>query len=201
MIKHFVAFGVIFMVVVILGFSFYLQVDDLAGCSERPSTESKCQKVDAIVAISGGDTKARTNQAIDLYKNGWADKLIFSGAAEDKTGPSNAAVMERIAIAAGVPKSAIKIDENSETTKQNAENSETIFSENGIKKVILVTSGYHQRRASLEFNQRAVGVVILSHPVKNDKDWSNLWWLTPTGWFLAVSEVIKVGIFYAAKVF
>jgi len=195
-IKHFVIFGIIFIIATILGINFYLQIDNLAGCGEKPGTGTNCQKVDAIIAISGGDTTARTDEAIVFYKNGWADILIFSGAAQDKSGPSNAAVMKKNAISAGVPESAIKIDEYSETTKQNAENSKAIFTKNNINSVILVTSGYHQRRASLEFNRRASNVKILNHPVKSDKDWSMLWWMTPTGWFLAVSEIIKIGIFY-----
>lgn len=197
MIKHFIIFGIILVITTVLGLSFYLQIDDLVGCNEKIGTGKNCQKVDAIVAVSGGDTMARTNEAINLYKNGWSDLLIFSGAAQDKTGPSNAAAMKKNAINAGVPESAIKLDEYSETTKQNAENSQTIFVKNNIKSVILVTSGYHQRRASLEFNKRANNVKILSHPVGSDKDWSALWWLTPTGWFLSISEVIKIGIFYA----
>jgi len=200
MIKRFIFFCLFIAVATVLGLSFYLQANDLASCSERPGIGENCQKVDAVVAISGGDTNARANEAIALYKNGWADLLIFSGAAEDKTGPSNAAVMKTAAISAGVPASSILIDEQSETTKQNAENSKTIFTENNIKSVILVTSGYHQRRASLEFGKRANGVKILSHPVKSDKDWSLLWWTTPTGWFLSVSEVVKIVVFYATGV-
>lgn len=198
MIKHFVIFGIIVIVATVLGINFYLQIDNLAGCGEKPDNTASCQKADAIVAISGGDTTARTNEAITFYKNGWADTLIFSGAAQDKSGPSNAAVMKKNAISAGVPESAIMIDEYSETTKQNAENSISLFTKNNIKSVILVTSGYHQRRASLEFDKRASGIKVLSHPVKSDKDWSLFWWLSPTGWFLAVSELIKIGIFYAS---
>lgn len=198
MIKHFVIFGIFLVVATILGLTFYLQVNDLAGCDDRPSVGVNCQKADAIVAVSGGDTDARTNQAISLYKKGWAGKLIFSGAAEDKTGPSNAAVMRKIAITAGVPASSVLIDERSETTKQNAENSKLIFDENNMKSVILVTSGYHQRRASLEFKKVAGGVNILNSPVKSDKSWSFLWWLTPVGWFLSISEATKVVIFYTA---
>lgn len=200
MIKHFVIFSILMAIIAILGINFYLQVDDMIGCSDKPSSTGNCQKVDAVVAISGGDTTARTDEAIAFYKNGWSDILIFSGAAEDKTGPSNALVMKRAALAAGVPDSAIKIDEYSETTKQNAENSNKLFINNNIKSVILITSGYHQRRSSLEFNKSAVNVKIINHPLKSDKGWSNLWWLSPTGWFLAVGELIKIGIFYTTGV-
>lgn len=200
MIKHFMIFFIILIFGIILGIGFYLQADDMASCKDMPNSQIGCQKVDAIVAVSGGDTTARTNEAILMYKNGWADALIFSGAAEDKSGPSNALVMKRAAIAAGVPDLAILIDEGSETTKQNAQNSKNIFKKNNVKSVILVTSGYHQRRASLEFKKLAGDVKIYSHPLKTDKDWSFFWWISPTGWFLAISELIKIGIFYTTGV-
>src|SRR5690606_33068531 len=81
----------------------YLGPDDLMGCSTRPSSEPGCEPADVIVAVSGGDTAARTREAIRLYHDGWAPRLVFSGAAEDKNSPSNAAVMRDIALASGVP--------------------------------------------------------------------------------------------------
>lgn len=184
------------IVISLIGISLYLQPDDLRDCDLKPSLSKNCQTVDAIVAISGGDTLARANQAIKLYKNGWADKIIFSGAAQDKSGPSNAAVMKGAAEKAGIPDSEIYIDEYSETTQQNAINTQSIFSDNNIKSVILVTSGYHQRRASLEFNKRAGGVSIINHPVLIDNDWSFWWWTNFRGWWLAVGELIKIIAFY-----
>jgi uncharacterized SAM-binding protein YcdF (DUF218 family) len=184
-------------IVVILGLSLFLAPNDLAGCSDGPSDVSRCQKADAIVAISGGDTTARANEAIRLYQNGWASKLIFSGAAQDTSGPSNAEVMQQIALDAGVPVSSIIIEEEGKTTKENAENTQDIFQQNEITSVILVTSAYHQRRASLEFNKRAAGTVqVRNHPVATDKQWSGLWWMTPTGWYLAVTEFFKIVAFY-----
>ena len=197
---RFILGPVVIVVVLIIGLSIYLQPDDLGQCGKTPGTDTNCQIVDAIVAISGGDTEARTNQAVDLYKNGWSKTLIFSGAAQDKTGPSNAATMKALAISSGVPTSAIYLDEYSATTQQNAENTQTIFSTRNIKSVILVTSGYHQRRASLEFNKRTHDVTILNHPVKTDKDWSFWWWVTPYGWWLAISEFSKIIAFYVVGI-
>jgi uncharacterized SAM-binding protein YcdF (DUF218 family) len=191
---------VVIVVAIIIGISVYLQPNDLSKCNKTPGIFGVCQPVDAIVAISGGDTSARANWAISLYKNGWSDKLIFSGAAEDKSGPSNAAVMKKLAIAAGVPSESIYIDEYSDTTSQNAKDTQTIFAEHNIKSVILVTSGYHQRRASLEFNKRAKGVVILNSPVQTDKDWSFWWWTTLRGWWLAISELAKIVFFYISGI-
>jgi uncharacterized SAM-binding protein YcdF (DUF218 family) len=182
--------------VVIIGLSIYLGPDDLSGCEASPGTSKQCAVADAVVAVSGGDTAARTQEAVRLYKNGWAPKLIFSGAAQDKSGPSNAEVMRREARDSGVPDSDILTEELGETTKQNAENTQNILEKNNISSVILVTSAYHQRRAGLEFDKRTSGVEVRNHPVSHDNQWSGLWWLTPIGWFLAVGEFTKIIAFY-----
>lgn len=182
--------------IIIFGLSIYLTPNDLKHCPKRPTGQGKCRSVDAIVAVSGGDTLARTQEAVRLYKRGWAETLIFSGAAQDKSGPSNAAVMRQEAIKAGVSPAAILIEEYSETTKENAVKTHQLLEDRQINSVILVTSAYHQRRAGLEFSSRAEGVTVLNHPVKEDKQWSTLWWLTPEGWYLALSEFFKVLLFY-----
>lgn len=188
---------VIMFVVIVSGVSSYLGPDGLEGCKQQP-TVGKCEKVDAVVAISGGDTQARTAEAIDLYLNGWSKWIIFSGAAADKSGPSNAEAMMNQALAAGVPSASILLDTTSETTKENATNTSNIFEKNNINSVILVTSAYHQRRASLEFGDRAGSqVLIVNHPVSADNQWNSWWWTTPTGWWLAVGEMFKIIAFYA----
>lgn len=180
---------------VIIAIGRVLGPDDLASCSVSPSAEAGCQAADAIVAVSGGDTGARTEEAIKLYHNGWAPKLVFSGAAHDDDSPSNAAVMRDIALHRGVPESDILIDEYSRTTQQNAEETVGLLGERSVSSIILVTSAYHQRRASLEFGSRFSGTVR-NHPVAEDRQWSQWWWLTPGGWFLALSEIAKVILFY-----
>lgn len=175
----------------------YLGPDDLAKCSSTPSGKEGCSKADAIIAVSGGDTNARTQKAVDLYKRGWADKLIFSGAAADKSGPSNAEAMRKYALTRGVPAGAIIIEGSSETTHENAKLSYGVFKNYNFNRVILVTSAYHQRRASIEFRD-SVGdtTEIINHPVKRDNQWSQWWWLTPNGWYLAGSELTKILLVY-----
>lgn len=188
----------VMFIIAVVGIGSYLSPDGLDHCEQQPSERSGCRSVDAIVAISGGDTRARTAEAINMYKNGWANLLIFSGAAADKSGPSNAEAMMLQAINAGVSPSSILLDETSETTKENAANTTNLFVQNKIQSVILVTSSYHQRRAGLEFGHRAgAGIRIVNHPVKADNQWNSWWWTTPTGWWLAISEIFKVVVFYA----
>ena len=193
-IKFLIAF--IFTTVFIVLLGLYLGPDDLSHCDKIPSNVKACEASDAIVAVSGGDTVARTNEAISLYKFGWGKKLVFSGAAADKSGPSNAKAMKKLAEEAGIDSNDIIIEEYSENTRENAKNTINIFNKYNIKSVILVTSSYHQRRAGLEFQQRSSDVKIRNHPVASDNQWSNLWWLTPTGWYLAITESVKIVNFY-----
>lgn len=183
-------------VLLIVGLSIYLQPNDFMSCGDRPVEGSSCAAADAVVVVSGGDTQARTAAGIRLYLNGWAEYLVLSGAALDKTGPSNAAAMKVQAERAGVPGYAILVDEEAMNTKENAENTHSIIAERHLDDIILVTSGYHQRRASLEFNKNADGTRIRNYPVMHDDDWSWHWWLTPRGWWLAGVEVAKIIAFY-----
>lgn len=193
---------VVFIVIVALALVFgvalpsYLAPNDLAHCS-APSSSGPCQTADAVVAISGGDTTARAHEAVKLYKAGWAHTLIFSGAASDKSGPSNAAAMKTDAESLGVSADAILIDENANTTAENAEDVTKIATDHGFKRMIVVTSGYHERRATLEFKKAGGSTMqIVSHPVESDNQWSNWWWATPVGWWLSGSELVKIGAFY-----
>ena len=57
-------------VVIVIGLSIYLAPDDLAKCPKGPTMTSPCVAADAIVAVSGGDTQARTDEAIRLLDIG-----------------------------------------------------------------------------------------------------------------------------------
>lgn len=191
-----ILFLLVVAALVVVGIGAYLGPDDLAGCPVQPTTDGRCRPADAIIAVSGGDTAARAEEAIKLYQNGWAPKLVFSGAAQDETGPSNAAVMKQSAVAAGVSDKDILIDETGRTTEQNAEATKALLSGDSMSSVIVVTSAYHQRRAGLEFQRVYGGIQVRNHPVKQDRQWSPWWWTTPGGWYLVIGEIAKIAVSY-----
>ena len=156
------------------------------------SPQSPLAKSDAIVAISGGDTAARTDAAVQLYKDGWAKHIIFSGAAQDANGPSNARAMATNAEADGVPKSAIQLDETSTDTEENAADVAKIVKADGYHQIILVTSPYHQRRASTVFHRAlGSGITLLNHS-SIDPAWRRShWWATSYSTQLTLSELQK----------
>ena len=165
----------------------------LFGIGYYLSPQSPMQKADAIVAISGGETQERALEAIKLYRQGWAPVIIFSGAAADSSGPSNAKAMADLAIQAGIPAPDILLDKTSENTEQNATNVASIIHQQGFTSIILVTSPYHQRRADIVF-RRALGsnVAILDHSAV-DTGWRRSdWWATAASRRLTFSELSKV---------
>ncbi len=190
----------LFFTLMVISIGAYLSPDDLVRCGAKPTDLAGCEKVDAIVAVSGGNTSVRAAEAIKLYEAGWAKYIIFSGAAFDEASPSNAAVMKEQAIAAGVPEADILTEDTSRTTHQNAEQTSKLLEEYRISRLIVVTSPYHQRRAGLEFKAIAGDkVAVLNHPAWGDPDWQWYWWATPRGWWLAIGELVKVGATHAGE--
>lgn len=182
-------------VVIVLLIGAFLTPNDLAGCPDAPTGEGHCAPADAVIAVSGGDTAARAEQAIELYQRGWAPEIVFSGAAQDETGPSNAAAMRQIALQSGVPAEDILIEESGRTTYQNAVETSTLLN-GSVASVIVVTSAYHQRRASLEFERAFDPVSVRNSPVLQDRQWSPWWWSTPRGWYLTMGELMKIAVYY-----
>lgn len=176
----------IIFLIIMLGLSIFLSPNDMAGCSNRPNRDVvSCHAADVIVAISGGDTRLRTEKAIGLYKNGWAEHIIFAGDSADPNSPSNAEEMRNIALNAGVPDEAILLDKVSRNTRENAKNVAEILQENGWTDIILVSQNYHLRRARMHFALAAPDARIRTIAAQPD----NFWWATPRGWIRVVTEL------------
>ncbi len=154
---------------------------------------------DVIVAVSG-DTGPRTETAVSLWKQGLAPLVIFSGASLDPDSVSSAELMKREAVRLGVPAAAILLEPSSATTEENAKLTAQLMSARGLHSAILVTSPYHQRRASVLFERAFAprGLVFRNHPAE-DPSWDpNRWFLQEPSRTLTLVELAKLG---AALVF
>ena len=181
---------------IILGIALALFAVAFFGLGFFLSPQSEPKNADAIVVVSGGQTTTRAEKGIELYKEGLAKNIIFSGAALDD-GPSNAIAMRNQAIEAGVPVRTILIDSDSQNTFQNATNSKRSLEEIGAKNIILVTSPNHQRRTSETFSK----VLGKDYQIQNvssfDNRWSKAqWWNTEFGRNISISELQKLLYIY-----
>jgi len=180
--------GAISIVAVLVGIGHWLDVTDPLA------------KADAIVAISG-DTGARAETAIALWKQGYAPLLIFSGGSSDPESVASAELMKRIAVAAGVPADAIAVEGASATTEENAKRVAELMKERGLGTAILVTSPYHQRRAAMLFEREfgRAALTFRNHPAE-DPDWDpNLWWTSDPSRRLTLLELAKLGALVAGQ--
>src|SRR6478752_199041 len=95
------------VMLLVLGLIAGLAIIFFFGIGYYLSPQSELTKADTIVAISGGETDARTAEAVKLYKDGWGANIIFSGAALDPASPSNARTMEGLAGSRAAPEKMI----------------------------------------------------------------------------------------------
>jgi uncharacterized SAM-binding protein YcdF (DUF218 family) len=157
------------------------------------SPQDNLEKTDMIVVVSGGDNDARIEKGIQLYREGWAPLILFSGAAAEGD-VSNAKAMKRIAVAKGIPSEKILMEEKSKTTQENADFSAVVLAQENAKSIILVTSPYHQRRTYNLFKKALPDVKILNQSAL-DSNWRKKgWWQTNVGRFLTVGELGKIFI-------
>ena len=164
------------------------------------AVEDPLEKVDAIVAISG-DTGARADTAITLWKAGWAPIIVFSGAAIDPESVSSAEIMRREALRQGVPENAVLVEGASTTTEENAAEVAKLMTGRKLRSAILVTSPYHQRRAAYEFHRAfdPRGLVFRNHPA-NDSEWNAfLWWRQEPVRSRTLLELVKLGAVYLSQ--
>ena len=95
--------------------------------------------------------QARTRKAIELYKMGYASKIIFTGGSVDER-PSEAKTAMKYALSISeVPKEAFLLEEKSTTTRTNAKFAKEKFS--NVDSVIVVSDSYHIYRAERIFNR------------------------------------------------
>lgn len=164
--------------------------------------EDALRPADVIVAVSG-DTGARTQTAVALWKQGYAPTIIFAGAAVDPDSASSGELMKREAVARGVPAAAILVEPSSSTTQENARAVAELMKARDLTTAILVTSPYHQRRAANLFGREfaPIGLRFTNYPAR-DPQWDpNTWWLQEPARTLTVIELAKLALEVANSIF
>jgi uncharacterized SAM-binding protein YcdF (DUF218 family) len=143
-------------------------------------------RADAIVALGGGMRPATSRNpypdlgsAADRYWHAWrlwrADKapeiVVSGGALPWREGPgSEAEAAVRFLVDLGVPADRILLESASLDTRQNAEMTEAVLRTRGARRVLLVTSALHMRRALAHFDIPGVDVIPVAtdHEVGDD---------------------------------
>ena len=172
------------------------------GIGHFLDVEDPLKPADVIVALSG-DTGARTETAVGLWRRGFAPLIIFAGASEDPNSVASGELMKRDAMTQGVPESAILVEPSSNTTQENARQVASLMRASGLVTAILVTSPYHQRRAADLFGREfgPAKLTFTNYPAR-DPQWDpNTWWLHEPARTLTVVELAKLSVELANSAF
>jgi uncharacterized SAM-binding protein YcdF (DUF218 family) len=162
--------------------------------------EDPLRPADVIVALSG-DTGARTETAVELWRRAYAPLIIFAGASEDPNSVASGELMKREAMTLGVPEAAILVEPSSNTTQENARQVASLMKARGLTSAILVTSPYHQRRAANLFGAEfgPAKLTFTNFPAR-DPEWDpNTWWLHEPARTLTVVELAKLSVEVASS--
>ena len=122
----------------------------------RPEKRWKRERYDCAVvcgcpAGEGGVPsrvmKTRVEKAVELWREGKAEKLIFSGAAV-KNSYVEAEVMKAYAWTLGVPDDVVITEPEAVSTYHNMKLVKPLMENNGLKNCIVVTNSWHLRKAA-----------------------------------------------------
>lgn len=123
---------------------------------------------DVLVLLGGGSNHhERAQYAAELYKAGAAHWVLC-------TGKGDCAANEEVLEKAGVPAAVILTEDKSANTSENARFSRPILHRVGAKRVIIVTSWFHSRRAWHVFHHYAPDLVLYSRPSR--ESYENFSW-------------------------
>jgi uncharacterized SAM-binding protein YcdF (DUF218 family) len=120
---------------------------------------------------AGGGFQERVTQAIELYRAGHAPRMVFSSGFVFTM--REAEVMKAVAVANGVPADAIVLEEAATNTRENILFTKQILEAHGWRRVLLVSSPYHMRRATLAWHRLAPEIEVTATPVPESQFYSH----------------------------
>jgi uncharacterized SAM-binding protein YcdF (DUF218 family) len=112
----------------------------------------------------------RTGAAVELWQAGYASHLILTGGYTSFGIESH--YLAELAIKANIPTTQISLEEHSQNTVENLQNSKKLMAKYGWKSVILVSEPYHLYRARQQAADLNMGVVGW-WPAMQSSDWKD----------------------------
>ena len=145
---------------------------------------SKKTKVDAILVLGAAQyngnpstvLKARIEHALDLYNRGIAPYIIVTGGGQPGDKTTEASASADFFLKAGVPDENILREVKGSSTYDSLRDTAVFAKARGIKKVVIVTDGFHELRAKLiaeEVGLDAISSPAKNSPIKGKAEWKN----------------------------
>lgn len=151
---------------------------------------------DALIVLGDDNYAAdRAFHAAELYREGVAPVVVASGRML-RQNVSVADIMEHDLESFGVPAASIvKLSHRAQNTREEAVEDARLIQTRGWKRVLVVTSNYHARRARFIFERVLPANVSLRVSGARDSEFDpSRWWQTRQGQKLFISELASYAV-------
>jgi uncharacterized SAM-binding protein YcdF (DUF218 family)/glycosyltransferase involved in cell wall biosynthesis len=160
------------------------------------------QRADAIIVFGGGVGESgrannssyqdRVQEAVALYEGGFARNVVFSSGFTYLF--QEAQVMKALAVSLGVPAADIVLETRAGNTQEYVLSVRNIAEREGWHRVLLVSSPYHMRRATLTWRKLAPEIAVVSTPATQSQYYAH-------GFGASLEQIRGIAQEYAALVY
>ncbi len=178
------------------GTLYLLRVPILEAAGGFWVTEDPAAHADAIVILGDDNFYAdRAERAAELYRQGWAPRVVASGRYL-RPYVSIADLMQRDLQERGVPPEAIQpAPQHADNTLEEARALAPLLLQNHWKRILLVTSNYHTRRARYICERVFPPGTEVRMEAARDADYDpDAWWKTRLGVKLFFHETVGMPV-------
>ena len=152
------------------------------------SYRQRAVTADAIVVLAGG--KGRVEEGVRLYREGKGQWLFFVG-----VDPSVRRTDLYHPRSGDPPAAGVILEKSSRNTLENAIYGRDVIMEKDVRSIVLITSRYHLKRASILLrNALPKDVAIYPYPV-DSKNLKEDWWSHRGSFYLLFGEFYKYCMF------
>ena len=145
--------------------------------------QDRIAPADAMIVLGDDDFSSdRAAEAASLFRAGWAPQVVASGRML-RPYASLADLMARDLESRGVPASAIiRFSHQADDTREEAEGLRVLVAQKGWRRILLVTSNYHTRRARYIFRKVLPSSVSLEVAGASNSEFEpSSWWESRQG--------------------
>jgi uncharacterized SAM-binding protein YcdF (DUF218 family) len=178
--------AVLFLVAAVAGHSLWLAaMGRFLVRAEAP------QAADAVLVLAGDGYGHRILKGAEMVRQGFAPRAFVSGP------PGYYGVHEcdpaiRFAVARGYPENYfVPLPHQGRSTREEAQSMLPELRRRGVRKLLLVTSDYHTRRAGAVFRKLASGMSIVVVAAADESFDAGRWWKTREGRKCVFYELTK----------
>ncbi|HEX7956492.1 MAG TPA: YdcF family protein [Pyrinomonadaceae bacterium] len=172
------------------------------AAAEALVVSEELARADALVVLAGSDAYVeRAERAAELYRAGRAPRVYVTDdgqrggwSQELQRNPSFAERAVWELERGGVPRASIEVlPPPVQSTHDEARLVRDCARRRGLRSLLLVTSGYHTRRALWTFRKEFGGDgVAVGVAAARQRPGPGGWWLSPRGWRVVAGEYVKM---------